>query len=172
MWERLEEGKVNREPGVEEVRQADTPRLGDEAEAVRISIEAERLGCSFDREARLVVSKDKLLGHLACGGPVRERDARRAIPDGCHNRHGSVWAQTDDNRSRCQILEMAPVSGRRHAVNRSRAEPRVTVSFRSEFESDAELALELGDLPELVHNDEVAVMVAAERAGHADEVAD
>ena len=56
---------MDREHGIEEVREADAVRLGDEAEERAVAVEAPRPALLHDLEARLVVAVEDLVGHAA-----------------------------------------------------------------------------------------------------------
>ena len=59
--QRLDERGVDREHRVEEVREADAVRLGDEPEQRAVAVEAPRAALLDDLEARLVVAVEQLV---------------------------------------------------------------------------------------------------------------
>ena len=71
---------VDREHGVEQVREADAVRLGDQAEERAVAVEAPGPALLDDLEARLVVAVEQLVGDLAGGGLVGELQRLGAEP--------------------------------------------------------------------------------------------
>ena len=63
--QRLDERGVDRQHRIEEVRQADAVRLGDQAEERAVAVEAPGPALLDDLEARLVVAVEQLVRHLA-----------------------------------------------------------------------------------------------------------
>ena len=63
--QRLDERGVDRQHRIEEVREADAVRLGDEAEERAVAVEAPGAALLDDLEARLVVAVEQLVRHLA-----------------------------------------------------------------------------------------------------------
>ena len=55
--QRIDERRVDRQHGIEQVRQADAMRFGDEPEESAVAVEAPRPAHFDDFEARLVVSR-------------------------------------------------------------------------------------------------------------------
>ena len=65
---------------VEEVRQADAVRLGDQAEQRAVAVEAPGPALLDDLEARLVVAVEQFVGHLAGGRLVGQFQGLGAEP--------------------------------------------------------------------------------------------
>ena len=78
--QRLDERGVDREHRVEEVRQADAVRLGDEAEERAVAVEAPGPALLDDLEARLVVAVEQLVRDLAGGVLVGQLERLGAEP--------------------------------------------------------------------------------------------
>ena len=74
--QRIHERGVDREHRIEEVREADAVRLGDEAEERAVAVEAPRAARLDDLEARLVVAVEDLVGDAAVRVRGRRASAR------------------------------------------------------------------------------------------------
>ena len=78
--QRLDERGVDREHRIEQVREADAVRLGDEAEERAVAVEAPRAALLDDLEARLVVAVEELVGDPARRRLVGELERVGAEP--------------------------------------------------------------------------------------------
>ena len=106
---------MNGETRIEQVCEPNPPGLGNQPESICIALEDEWFGRGLDGEARLVVPEDELLCDLAAGGPICERHTGRSVPSGGDHGYGPVRAETDDDRSRRQILKLSSLLARSHA---------------------------------------------------------
>ncbi len=94
--QRIDHRGVDGEHGVEEVREADALRLGDEAEEGAVAVEAPGAALLDEFQAGLVVAVEQLVGDLAGGGLVGEfeglgaepLDAKGALDDALRSRDG------------------------------------------------------------------------------------
>ena len=80
--QRIDERGVDREHGIEQMREADAVRLGDEAEEGAVAVEAPWPPCLDDLEAWLVVAVEQLVRDPAGRGPCRSARAPRSRTTG------------------------------------------------------------------------------------------
>ena len=101
--QRLDDRGVDRQHRVEQVREADALRLGDEAEQRAVAVEAPRPALLHELEARLVVAIEQLVRHLAGGRLVGELERLGAEPLHADDDHDRVG---DDPPHRCTWLKL------------------------------------------------------------------
>src|SRR6185437_1381182 len=85
MRERVHQRGVDREYGIEEMREMDTIRLSDQAKETSVAIEAPWAAHLRDFEARLVVPVENFVGYVAVGTAIHEGHGVRAVPFYTHN---------------------------------------------------------------------------------------
>ena len=103
--EGIDQGRVDRQDGVEQVGEADAVGLGDQAEQRTVAVEAPRPSGLGNLEARLVVAIQDLVGDLAGGGLVRQLDRVRAEPLRVDHGDEGVRDEAPDRRSWGQRFE-------------------------------------------------------------------
>ena len=78
--QRLDDAGGDRDVGIEEVRQVDAVRLGDEAEELAVAVEAPGAAHLDELEARLVVAVEEPVAELALGVAVDDLEGLLADP--------------------------------------------------------------------------------------------
>ena len=123
--QRLDDRGVDGQHRVEEVREADALRLGDEPEQRAVAVEAPGPALLDDLEPRLVVAVEQLVGDLAGGRLVGELERLGAEPlhaDDGHQRvrqdaaHGGVGLEVfelDHATSPAALMDGPPVAAHR-----------------------------------------------------------
>ena len=81
---------MNGEHRVEEMRQTDPVRLGDESEQRTVAVEAPRPTGLCNLQAGFVVAIKNLVCHATVGTAVDEGQRVRAVPGHAHNRGEGV----------------------------------------------------------------------------------
>jgi hypothetical protein len=103
--QRVHERGMNREHGVEEVRQADAVGFRDEAEEGAVAVEAPG-SARFDHcEARLVVAVEDLVGDAAIGAAVDECEGIRAVPGHTDHRDQRIRQDPAEGRVGLKVFE-------------------------------------------------------------------
>ncbi len=86
----LDHGRVDREHRVEQVRQADAVGLGDQAEERPVAVEAPGAALLRQRQARLGVAVEDLVGDLAVGGLIGQLQRLAAESLDAHDGHQGI----------------------------------------------------------------------------------
>lgn len=135
--QRVHVGGVDREHGVEQVREADPVGFGDEAEERTVAVEAPGTALLDDLEARFVVPIEELVGDLARGRLVGQLDRVGAEPLGLDDGDERIRDQAADCGpgrdllQRCDSLLLRPGPKER---------PRAPFILRTEGAAAARLA--------------------------------
>ena len=106
MRQRLHQGGVHREDGIEQVGQANAPRLGYETVRGAVAIEAPRAPLLDDFEARLVVAVKYLLGDPARGRAVDQRQRLGAVPLHAYDLYRAVRENAAHGSVRLKFFEL------------------------------------------------------------------
>ena len=114
--QRLDDRGVDGQHRVEEMREADAMRLGDEPEQVPVAVEAPRPPLRHDLEPRLVVTIEQLVGDLAAGVLVGELERLRAEPLHADDSDQAIRQDALHRRIRLKVFEFAHKSIRRPAL--------------------------------------------------------
>jgi hypothetical protein len=103
--QRLDVGRVDREHRVEQMGQADTVGLGDEAEQRAIAVEAPRSPFGDNLQGGLAVTVEELVVDAAGGVFVSERQRVRAMPVHGNDRDQRVGSDTPNGGATGQLLQ-------------------------------------------------------------------
>jgi hypothetical protein len=103
--QRLDERGVHGEHGIEQVRESDAVRLGDQAEERAIAVEAPRSARLDDLEARLVVAVQDLVRDPAARRAIHERERVGPVPGDADDRDRRVGQDAADGGVRPETLE-------------------------------------------------------------------
>ena len=104
--QRLDLGGVHRENGIEEMRQADALRLGDQPEQGAVAVEAPRPAGFGDFEPLLVVAVQQLVGDLAGGRLVGQLQRLGAEPLHADHRNDAVRQDAAQRGVGLQVFEL------------------------------------------------------------------
>ena len=110
---------MNGEHRVEEMRETDALRLGDEPKQVSVAVEAPRPTLLDDFDARLVVAIEQLVGDLARRVLVGEFERLGAEPLDADDRNQAIWQNALNGgvgRSSSSLLMLAPGHALRPSV--------------------------------------------------------
>ena len=119
--QRLHQGGVHGEHRVEEVREADAVRLGDEPVRGAVAVEAPRAPLPHDFEARFVVAVEDLLGDPARRRAVDQGERVRAVPFGADDGDGGIRRDAAHRGGGPEVFELqAVLSGDEAVTPRSR----------------------------------------------------
>ena len=105
--QRFDDGGMHRQHRVEQVRQPDALRLGDQAEERAVAVEAPGAAVLDDLKACLVVAIQQLIRHPAGRRLVRELQRLRAEPLDTDHRHQGIGQYPAHRRVRLQLFELA-----------------------------------------------------------------
>ena len=108
--QRLDERGVDGQHRIEEMREADALRLGDQPEERAVAIEAPGAALLDDLEARLVVAVEELVRDLAVGCLVGEFQGLGAVPLHAHDSHESVRQYALDGGIGLKVFQKAHVT--------------------------------------------------------------
>ena len=103
--QRIDHRGVHREHGVEQMREADALRFGDQAEERAVAVEAPGPPLLHNFDASFVVTVEQLVGHRARGGFVGEFQRSLAEPLHGHDGHERIRQDAADHRVRPQIFQ-------------------------------------------------------------------
>jgi hypothetical protein len=96
---------VDRENGVEKVRETDTLRLRNEPKEGSVSVETPGSPRFNKAQARFVVTIDQLIGHATGWVPVDQCERIGPVPLGIHNHNGDIRKDSSDTGGRCEVFE-------------------------------------------------------------------
>ena len=103
--QRLHHGRVHRQHGIEQMREADALRFGDQPDQRPVAVEAPRPPLVDDFQAGLVMAVQQLVGDRAGRRLVRQLQRLRAEPLHADDRHCAVGMDAPDGAMGLKLFE-------------------------------------------------------------------
>ena len=123
MRQRLHQGGVHRQRGIEQVREADAQRLRHQPEQRAVAVEAPRAALRGALQARFVFPVEELAAQLAARAAVGQLQRLRSDPARAHHRDRGLGQDAAHAGAGLQILQL-------HGCDDSRTPPRARRRLR------------------------------------------